>query len=110
MPFYHCGIQHAFTEYRQPIVIDGEFSHFDRSLRCGNHVFAELNKRAVTVFLHAPWNGQGGYDSRMRHPAGGVIDMAAKDPQLRAHTVCRDSLARSSSQPRWRKTLYVRRG
>jgi hypothetical protein len=79
----HCGIHHAFTEYRQPIVIDGVFSHFDRSLRCGNHVFAELNKRVVTVFLHAPWNGEEGYGSRMRHPAGGVIDalMHAEGPR-----------------------------
>ena len=79
----YCGIHHAFTEYRQPIVIDGEFRRFDSSLRCGNHVFAALGKRAVTVFLHAPWNGQGGYGSRMRHPAGGVIDalMLAEGPR-----------------------------
>jgi len=79
----HCGIHHAFTEYRQPIVIDGEFRRFDSSLRCGNHVFAALGKRAVTVFLHAPWSGQGGYGSRVRHPAGGVIDalMLAESPR-----------------------------
>ncbi len=78
----HCGIHHAFTEYRQPIVIEGEFSHFDHSLRCGNYVFAALGKRAVTVFLHAPWNGLQGYNSRMCHPADGVIDalMLAEDP------------------------------
>ncbi len=79
----HCGIHHAFSEYRQPIVNQGEFSHFDHSLRCGNHVFAELGKRAVTVFLHAPWNGPDGYSSRMRHPADGVIDalMLAEGPR-----------------------------
>ncbi len=79
----YSGIHHAFTEYRQPVVIDGEFRRFDSSLRCGNHVFAALGKRAVTVFLHAPWNGQEGYGSRMRHPAGGVIDalMLAEGPR-----------------------------
>ncbi|MFQ5473311.1 MAG: hypothetical protein ACE5FA_10565, partial [Dehalococcoidia bacterium] len=79
----HCGIHHAFTEYRQPIVIDGEFRRFDSSLRCGNHVFATLGKRAVTVFLHAPWNGAEGSGSRMRHPADGVIDalMLAEGPR-----------------------------
>ncbi len=79
----YSGIHHAFTEYRQPIVIDGEFRLFDRSLRCGNHVFAALGKRAVTLFLHAPWNGPEGYGSRMRHPAGGVIDalMLAEGPR-----------------------------
>ena len=79
----HCGIHHAFTEYRQPIVVKGKFSHFDRSLRCGNHVFSALGKRAVTIFLHAPWNGLEGYDTPMRHPAGGVIDalMLAQGPR-----------------------------
>ena len=79
----YSGIHHAFTEYRQPIVMDGEFRRFDSSPRCGNHVFAALGKRAVTVFLHAPWNGQGGYGSRVRHPAGGVIDalMLAEGPR-----------------------------
>jgi hypothetical protein len=79
----YSGIHHAFTEYRQPIVIGGEFRHFDSSLRCGNHVFAALGKRAVTVFLHAPWKGAGGYGSRMRHPADGVIDavMLAEGPR-----------------------------
>lgn len=70
----HCGIHHAFTEYRQPIVVGGEFRRFDSSPRCGNHVFAALGKRAVTVFLHAPWNGRHGYDSAMLHPADGIID------------------------------------
>ena len=70
----HCGMHHAFTAYRQPIVIDGAFSHFDRSLRCGNHVREALGDRAATIFLHAPWHGAGGYDDRPRHPAGGVID------------------------------------
>ncbi len=79
----YSGIHHAFTEYRQPIVIDGEFRLFDQSLRCGNHVFAALGKRTVTVFLHAPWNGPEGYGSRMRHPADGVIDalMLAERPR-----------------------------
>ncbi len=70
----YCGIHHAFTEYRQPIVMDGKFIRFDGDLRAGNHVFNSLGKRAVTVFLHAPWKGFDGYDSTMRHPADGIID------------------------------------
>jgi hypothetical protein len=81
----HCGIHHAFTEYRQQkrIVVGGEFMRFDPTLRCGNHVYAALGKRAVTVFLHAPWEGPDGYGSRMRHPADGVIDalMLAEGPR-----------------------------
>lgn len=70
----YCGIHHAFTEYRQPVVVDGKFLHFDRALRTGNHVFDSIGKRAVTVYLHAPWSGYQGYDSAMRHPADGIID------------------------------------
>ncbi len=78
----HCGIHHAFTEYRQPMVDNGEFRGFPQSLRCGNHVFNALGKRAVTVYLHAPWCGAEGYESDMRHPADGIIDalMLAKGP------------------------------
>ena len=70
----HCGIHHAFTAYRQPIVADGRFIRFDSSLRCGNHVHAELGERVATVYLHAPWVGPDGYGSSFRHPADGVID------------------------------------
>jgi hypothetical protein len=79
----YCGIHHAFTEYRQPVVADGEFRRFSNDLRCGNYVFAHLGKRAVTVFLHAPWSSQEGYSSRMRHPADGIIDalMLAVSPR-----------------------------
>jgi hypothetical protein len=70
----YCGIHHAFTQYRQPVVVDGKFLHFDRALRAGNHVFNAIGKRAITVYLHAPWNGYDGYDSAMRHPADGIID------------------------------------
>ena len=70
----HCGLHHAFTAYRQPIVIDGAFSHFDRDPRCGNHVYDALGERTATLSLHAPWSGAGGYGDRMRHPADGIID------------------------------------
>ncbi len=70
----HSGLHHAFTRYRQPIVVGGEFKNFDGSLRCGNHVFAELGERAMTVCLHAPWNGPEDYGAELCHPAGGVID------------------------------------
>jgi hypothetical protein len=69
----HCGIHHAFTEYRQPVVINGEFVRFE-AIRAGNFVFDEIGKRCVTVFLHAPWRGPGGYGDRLAHPADGVID------------------------------------
>lgn len=70
----YCGIHHGFTEYRQPVVVDGEFVRFDPNKRCGNYVYDALGKRAITVYLHAPWRGAEGYGAAMRHPAGGVID------------------------------------
>jgi hypothetical protein len=70
----HCGIHHAFTAYRQPIVSNGRFIRFDANLRCGNHVYSALGDRVVTVYLHAPWHGSDGYSSSMRHPADGAID------------------------------------
>jgi hypothetical protein len=69
----YSGMHHAFSEYRQPIVAGGEFKRFDDS-RMGNHVFRALGKRAVTIFMHAPWNGPAGYDAAVVHPADGVID------------------------------------
>jgi hypothetical protein len=70
----HCGLHHAFTAYRQPIVSEGRFVRFDSTKRAGNHVFDAIGKRAVTVFLHAPWNAAGGYSAPFVHPADGVID------------------------------------
>lgn len=69
----YSGMHHAFSEYRQPVVAGGEFKRFDDS-RMGNHVFRALGKRVVTVFMHGPWSGPGGYDAAMVHPADGVID------------------------------------
>lgn len=69
----YCGIHHAFTAYRQPVVYEGKSRGFGES-RAGNHVFAAIGNRVATVFLHAPWRGYGGYDSPPRHPADGVID------------------------------------
>jgi hypothetical protein len=70
----YSGIHHAFTRYRQPIVQNGKFIRFDDS-RMGNHVYRAIGDRAVTIFLHAPWPGAGGYDDTYVHPAGGAIDM-----------------------------------
>jgi hypothetical protein len=69
----YCGIHHAFSRYRQPLVANGKFVRFG-DVRCGNHVREALGDRVVTVYLHAPWNGFEGYDSPMRHPADGIID------------------------------------
>jgi hypothetical protein len=55
----YSGIHHAFTEYLQPIVVNGKFMRFEET-RAGNYVFRAIGKRAVTVVLHAPWPGSDG--------------------------------------------------
>ncbi len=76
----YCGMHHAFTGYRQPVVVDGAFVRF-ADPRFGNVLREALGKRAVTVALHAPWNGPEGYSARFVHPADGRLDafMLARD-------------------------------
>ena len=76
----HCGIHHAFTGFRQPRVVGGEYKG-PGGLRFGNRLREELGERAVTVFLHAPWNTAAGYDAVHVHPADGRLDafMLARD-------------------------------
>lgn len=78
----HCGIHHAFTEYRQPVVAgDGTFiRHTDE--RAGNAVYDAIGKRAITVYLHSAWPDAGGRGDRT-YPVGGVIDalMAKLGPE-----------------------------
>jgi hypothetical protein len=69
----YCGIHHAFSRYRQPVVVEGVFYRFDDS-RMGNHLERALGSRVATVYLHAPWHGARGYNDRFVHPAGGAID------------------------------------
>ena len=79
----YSGMHHAFTEYRQPVVMDGEFVRF-AEMRMGNYVFEAIGKRAITVFLHGPWNSAKGYDRAVVRPADGAVDqaMAGLDPAL----------------------------
>lgn len=69
----YCGIHHGFTEFLQPIVTgDGEFiRHEDR--RMGTYLHKAIGKRAITVYLHAPWNEEH-YSSRLYYPVDGTID------------------------------------
>ncbi len=79
----YSGMHHAFTRYRQPIVVDGEFIRFG-DVRMGNYVFDAIGDRAFSVFMHGPWSSAEGYGSSLVKPADGVIDhvMAELDPSL----------------------------
>jgi hypothetical protein len=69
----YSGAHHAFTEYRQPIAFDHKFIRFG-DVRLGNFVFNKIEKRAITVFLHAPWVSADGYDKPYVYSADGYID------------------------------------
>ena len=79
----YSGIHHGFSEYRQPIAFDHKFIRFG-DVRLGNHVFNKIGKRAITVFLHAPWVNADGYDKPYVYPADGYIDavMEQLDPNF----------------------------
>ncbi len=80
----YCGAHHALTEYRQPIVVQGKFLRFG-DMRAGNYVFQKIGKRAITIFLHAPWFSSDGYDRPMVRAADGYIDAVIDElePQYR---------------------------
>jgi hypothetical protein len=69
----YCGSHHAFTEYRQPIAVNGKFIRFG-DIRVGNAVFQKIGKRTATVYLHAPWISAEGYDKPSVRSADGYID------------------------------------
>ena len=71
----YSGLHHAFSEYLQPIY-DSEAQKFLRfeEERMGNFVYREIGKRAITVFLHAPWVSAKGYGTPSTYPVDGVID------------------------------------
>jgi hypothetical protein len=49
----YSGIHHAFTEYRQLVVVNGKCIRLDNS-RTGNIVYAAIGKQAITIALNAP--------------------------------------------------------
>ena len=69
----YSGTHHAFTEYRQPIVFQGEFKGWGE-VRMGNVVFKVIGKRAITIALHAPWYNSNGWDEPWVFPADGYLD------------------------------------
>lgn len=82
----YAGINHAYTEYRQPVysASEGGFVRFVEG-RMGNRVFELAGKRSITIFLHAPWPDARGHSAPMVRPADGVIDalIAELPPELR---------------------------
>ncbi len=82
----YCGIHHGFSEYRQPVVVDGKFARYIQD-RFGNHLYDAIGKGVITIFMHNIWNNVEGWNAPYVYPADGCIDalMAALGPE--AHPV-----------------------
>ncbi len=82
----YSGIHHAFSEYQQPIYDEQQkkFVRFETE-RMGNYVYRQIAKRAITIFLHAPWVNAEGYGRPAVQPADGIMDavMAEAGPRFR---------------------------
>ncbi len=69
----YCGIHHAFTRYKYPVLKDGKFNHFFDH-RVGNMIYKRIGDRAATIFLHSPWGAPRGKN----YPVDGYIDTLMK--------------------------------
>ncbi|KPJ53202.1 hypothetical protein AMJ39_05580 [candidate division TA06 bacterium DG_24] len=80
----YSGIHHAFTQYRQPnwSIEKQRLIRFE-DRRMGNFLYREIGKRAITIYLHAPWNSAEGWEAPMVQPADGIIEsvMAELEPE-----------------------------
>jgi|GEM_PF-330522 len=69
----YSGAHHAFSEYHQPIADKRKFIRFG-DIRMGNFIFNEIGKRAITVYLHAPWYSARAAIGNFVFSADGAID------------------------------------
>jgi hypothetical protein len=102
----HCGMHHAFTEYLQPIVIDGKFVRFEDE-RFGRYVYNAVGKKAITIFLHSPWYAHDGYDKGFVRPAGGAVDDVMKSLGDKARAVGFDIVGSPFGELPMGQTVYA---
>lgn len=75
----YCGMHHAFTRYRQPIIDEstGVFKEYGMR-RLGNIVSDSIPSRVFSIFLHYPWMQRNDLNA-LSYPAGGVIDAVMRE-------------------------------
>lgn len=70
----HCGIHHAFTRYRQPMVdAVGAFQGFILDTRLGEVLYQQLGARVFCICLHYAWSLKDSGSAYCR-PVNGIID------------------------------------
>lgn len=69
----YCGMHHAFSKYKQPVVDNGNFIRFTDE-RFGNYLYAEFKDKIFTIALHYPWISAKGYEAAPILPVDGNID------------------------------------
>lgn len=69
----YMGMHHAFTAFRQPIVVEGRFIRAG-DVRAGNALRHVLGDRVMTIGLHAIWSDSTGYEGADVPVADGWID------------------------------------
>lgn len=77
-----CGMHHAFTRYRQPVVDTmGTFIRFIPDTRMGEVLQQQLGARVFCICLHQAWSARY-FGSMFCRPVNGMIDsvMAAAGP------------------------------
>lgn len=71
--FVFCGFHHGMTEYKQPVVVNGEFIRLDHE-RMGHYLFNKYGKRVQTVLTHYSWPKREGYGLGYVLPFQGQLD------------------------------------
>ncbi|MBN2215590.1 MAG: hypothetical protein JW723_15265 [Bacteroidales bacterium] len=71
----YSGIHHAFTKYNQPYYdFDKDTLYGFNSKRMGNILYDSLGNKTFTIYLHAAWTSNKGWDKPMVKPVNGMID------------------------------------
>lgn len=77
----YCGLHHAFSKFRHPIVIDGKFIRFEND-REGTACYLKYPARTATIYLYAPLSRKPELGVTFMRPFNGVIDsVTASLPQ-----------------------------
>lgn len=67
----YCGINHSFTNYNQPYLVNDTLKGFVTT-RVGNLLYKKYPYKTITILMHGPWYGYSYTTSVL--PCNGMID------------------------------------